>query len=353
MYLVSNLGSIVQPLIDALPETLQGFVSAINTLWATNVWSALQNLFKTEFEIELPDWETFKTNFIEGWNSKVWQPIQDLLKTTFGIEVPDWEATKTLIANAWQTVKDTFSGIVGIVFGIDTPDAVSLKTKIRNWWESAKATFHNLVGILFGIENPDTEALKEQITGWWETAKSFFTGVIGIVYNILPPGVQTIIQQITNWWEKNIVGSLGLSVSYAVNDPKVTVSDAQNAGMTNAQIQMGVASGDIVPNAKGAVFSAPTLFDTRLGRQLVGEAGPEAVAPISVLQGYVRDAVDTANLKQDAVLSDLTDAIREMRDGNGQMDFYLNKKQVATALARDMGRSIGNRSYELLRGMGG
>ena len=44
--------------------------------------------------------------------------------------------------------------------------------------------------------------------------------------------------------------------------------------------------------AKGAVFDQPTIIPTRLGWQGVGEAGPEAVAPITVLQTYVEEAVE-------------------------------------------------------------
>ena len=45
-------------------------------------------------------------------------------------------------------------------------------------------------------------------------------------------------------------------------------------------------------NAEGAVFKKPTIFDTPMGYQGVGEGrSAEAVAPIDVLTGYVRDAV--------------------------------------------------------------
>ena len=44
--------------------------------------------------------------------------------------------------------------------------------------------------------------------------------------------------------------------------------------------------------ASGAVFNRPTLFATGSGFSGVGEAGPEAVSPISVLQDYVSDAVE-------------------------------------------------------------
>ena len=47
--------------------------------------------------------------------------------------------------------------------------------------------------------------------------------------------------------------------------------------------------------AKGGVFDQPTIFPTDSGYKGVGEAGPEAVAPIAVLQGYVADAVRAEN----------------------------------------------------------
>lgn len=48
-------------------------------------------------------------------------------------------------------------------------------------------------------------------------------------------------------------------------------------------------------NAAGAVFDRPTILDSRAGLQGVGEAGAEAIAPIDVLQGYVRQAVRAEN----------------------------------------------------------
>lgn len=110
----------------------------------------------------------------------------------------------------------------------------------------------------------------------------------------------------------------------------------------------------VTPRAKGAVFNAPTIFDTRLGRQMVGEAGPEAVAPIAVLQKYVQAAVKSANIERDGVMAELASAIQDLREGfNANMNLYVNKRHVASAMSRDMGRSIGNREYTLMKGMGG
>lgn len=52
---------------------------------------------------------------------------------------------------------------------------------------------------------------------------------------------------------------------------------------------------DIKWNAEGAIFRKPTVLNSRAGFQGVGEAGAEAIAPISLLQGYVKDAMRGEN----------------------------------------------------------
>ena len=71
--------------------------------------------------------------------------------------------------------------------------------------------------------------------------------------------------------------------------PKITVSGGKApfgiGGMGKKP------SFDVTWHAQGAVFDEPTIFGTRKGFQGVGEAGPEAVAPINTLQAYIRTAV--------------------------------------------------------------
>ena len=83
-------------------------------------------------------------------------------------------------------------------------------------------------------------------------------------------------------------------------------------------------------NAAGAVFDQPTIFDTPLGLQGVGEAGPEAVAPISVLQGYVSDAVRREN----------EGIIRTMIEQNRIMQDFL-KRTIPRSVQLDSGALIG------------
>lgn len=56
----------------------------------------------------------------------------------------------------------------------------------------------------------------------------------------------------------------------------------------------------------------------------------------------------------EAAVAQLANAVADLQEGfQANMNLYINKRHVASALSRDMGRSIGNREYTLLRGMGG
>jgi hypothetical protein len=57
---------------------------------------------------------------------------------------------------------------------------------------------------------------------------------------------------------------------------------------------------DVKWNAEGAIFTRPTIFNTRNGLQGVGEAGAEAVLPVAKMMDYVSTAVrnETGNIGQ-------------------------------------------------------
>lgn len=103
---------------------------------------------------------------------------------------------------------------------------------------------------------------------------------------------------------KNIKGSVTISAKV----PKFSVSwSSSSKGGTTAYIPTITKY-----YAKGAVFSRPTLLN---GNSIVGEAGPEAVAPISTLQKYVIDAVSAANtysVTPDDIREAVMDGVREL-----------------------------------------
>lgn len=57
----------------------------------------------------------------------------------------------------------------------------------------------------------------------------------------------------------------------------------------------GVPKFSVKWNAQGGIFDNPTIFATPKGWQGVGEAGAEAITPISTLQAYIDDSVNRRN----------------------------------------------------------
>lgn len=145
------------------------------------------------------------------------------------------------------------------------------------------------------------------------------------IVNKIKAGIDEAWDGLATWFDRLCRDTFNASVTVEVSG-KSTSGSAYTASVTK--------------NAKGAVFDAPTIFDTRLGYQMVGEAGAEAVAPIAVLQKYVADAVASQNIGIVTVLESILAAINEM-DGN--MGESMKEALDGTALKlnnREFGRMV-------------
>ena len=74
-------------------------------------------------------------------------------------------------------------------------------------------------------------------------------------------------------------------------------------------VKKGVPKFSVEWYKKGGIFDKPTIFPTNSGLKGVGEAGPEAVTPISALQKYVQVAVDNSNSGLEERLDILTNVL--------------------------------------------
>lgn len=94
-------------------------------------------------------------------------------------------------------------------------------------------------------------------------------------------------------------------------------------------------------NAEGAIFKKPTIFNTSNGLQGVGEAGAEAVAPISKLMDYTRIAVEGSN----AGLEDKLDRVVTLLDNYlptlQNLQITLDTGELVGALTSPLDKSLG------------
>lgn len=208
-----------------------------------------------------------------------------------------WVNCKDIIIQTWNEISTFIGGIVNAIVGVISAGFGLVKTyiitPISGAYASAVSIFEGIKSAIFsrvdGIKasaKAGFEAVKSNITGPINTAKStvlsVFEGIksgisskINGARDVVKNAISTIKNAMNfNWKLPNLkLPHISIDGSFSLNPPSVPHFS-------------------IAWRAKGAVFDQPTIIPTRLGWQGVGEAGPEAVAPITVLQTYVEEAVE-------------------------------------------------------------
>lgn len=226
--------NILVPIINGYLTLFKTVFNAIKTV-VTTVVNAIKNVITTVFN-------TIKSVITTVWNgiksvtSTVWNAIERAISTPIN-------AVKRVVSSAVNGIKSTVSSVWNGIKSATTSAWNAIKTAITNPINQAKAT---VSGVVNGIKN---------------TVKNIFSG---------------------------IKPKLHLSL------PKVSVS--------GGKAPWGIGGKGTLPsfhvswNKLGKIFKRPTIFNTPLGFQGVGEAGPEAVAPISELMRYVQTAVNNSDI---------------------------------------------------------
>ena len=186
--------------------------------------------------------EMARTNATAAWNNLK----NDLSSITEGIKSKMQSAWQMIKDNIITPVQDAYSNVVQKITDMKS----SIEQKINDMRDKVQSTF---------------ESIREKMESPIQTAKSTIDGIISTIKGWFPLSIGRIIDDIK-------LPHFSISGEFSINPPSVPHFD-------------------IDWYAAGAIFDAPTLIPTMYGLKGVGEAGPEAVSPISVLQRYVGAAV--------------------------------------------------------------
>ena len=95
----------------------------------------------------------------------------------------------------------------------------------------------------------------------------------------------------------------------------------------------------------------PTLFGINGTNAMVGgEAGPEAIAPISELQNYVEQAVSKKTDGLYEIIQKLYDLLREYMPELASKDIVLDSGLLVGAMINDIDNSLGKKESIVRRG---
>ena len=254
--------------------------------------------------------------FVYLWNTNeefrnaviaIWEAIKTAAETVFG-GIRDflqlaWDTIKQVATTVWETIKGVITGVAeGIYNGVKTHIEFlfayislifnAIRGVASSIWNGIKDTITNVVnGIrdtVSNVVNGIRDTVSNAFNSARDTASSVWNGIKDTISNAIN-GARDAVQ----WAIDAIKGFFNFSISwphipvprFAISPPGWSIGDLLKGSIPSLSIDW---------YAKGAVFDKPTVFATPNGYKGFGEAGPEAAAPVSVLKGYIRDAVAEA-----------------------------------------------------------
>lgn len=349
----NQIGGAIQKLFPSLVKTFKNLIGKIDFKGLGQaIGSGLKSIVTN-----LPQILSDIGNAIKwAWENIAWPLISGLFSAVFGIELPTWSKVAGDITNLWNDVKAAIKGFFQWLFGIDTPEATEVQKKIESLWDSVKALIGNALSIAWNLLPPAIRQAAKAVQTWWNNVIKGLNLTVGFSFtsNGIRNAVQGSLKDMLDDRTNGVTNLDGTPADQATvdmvnklaqenlrNDPNawLTLNGAKPLGQPKySNTYIGAPSA----HADGAVFSKPTLFDTHSGYHLVGEAGAEAVAPIGVLQGYVKSAVnEVVGASMERKLDQLLTAIQTGFGGMNQQQIVLDTGVLVGATAGKMDKRLG------------
>lgn len=221
---------------------------------------------------------------IVDWLKGVWDGF---VKWLAGL----WDGMKEMAGNVWQGMKDTISNV-----------CQSIADFVKGIWQSIKDTTSNVFNGIKDFMSGIWQGIKDMVSNAVNGVKNTISNIWGGIKNITQSAWNGIKSMITTPIEaaKNVVsgiidkikGLFNFRLKFpSISIPHIPLPHFSMSGSFNP-LKGQIPSIGIDWFAKGGILTKPTIFGANGNSLMVGgEAGKEAVAPLSDLMAYVEKAV--------------------------------------------------------------
>lgn len=208
-----------------------------------------------------------------------------------------------------------------------------------NLWNKIKSACDTAIK---GIKNKfnDLKDAVDKVKKWFEDIRKTISDKINSAYS----SVKKVVDKIKGFFPLSI-GKIFSNLKI----PKISVS--------GGKAPFGIAGKGKLPsfnvkwNAEGGILDKPTIFG-QMGNTMLGggEAGKEAIAPIDVLQTYVRNAVRAENENMGRILIEQTGRLMDFLARIVPHDVVLDSGAVVGALTPSIDMRLNDRWSNARRG---
>jgi tape measure domain-containing protein len=273
----------------AIKGVFDAIVGAFQAVWGiiVGVFNTIVGVFQSIMAVVVPIWNTFFaiiTLPIRIWWTVVqiifqlaWAFIQFVFNAIVSFVTAVWSALWDFVSGvltaAWGFLQPIFSAIWNFIVTVFNGIKSAVLTVWNALWDTVKSVWNTVYGFISsGIARAKDvvvsafETMRDKIRGVWDGIKSIIQGAVDAVQGIAS-GIWSGLKSVIN-------SGIGLLNSAISGFNKII-------GAVNKVPGVNVPTIPTIPKlAEGGVVSRPTVA-------MVGEAGPEAVIPLSKLNSYL------------------------------------------------------------------
>ena len=234
---------------------MNGILSVVSA-----VWNAISSVISTVM------------NVISSIISGVWNVISSVVSGVVN-------TIKSVVSGAWNAISSITSSVFNTVKGIVSSVWNGIKSTISGVVNGVKSVVSSVWNAIKSVTSSVFNGIKSTATSIWNGIKSAIEGPINTAKNIVKGAIDAIKGFFNFEFKWPHIPLPHFSISGSINP-----LDWLKGGLPKIGVEW---------YAKGGILEKPTAFgispngNVRIG----GEAGKEAVAPISELMDYVRVAV--------------------------------------------------------------
>lgn len=300
-YLVSaweTIKSVVSSGINAVQTTITNIMNAISNFFMT-IWNAIYTFISNIL--------TKTYNFYANIFNKIWIFISTIFNNVKNFITNVWNSIYTFISNVVTKIYNWISSKFNQIKSTVSSILNAVKSTVSSVWNGILSTISNVVNGVKSTVSNVFNSVKSTVSNIFNGIKSTTTNVWNAIKNAITSPITKAKDMV-----KNIINTIKGFFNFSWSLPKLKLPHF-------AISPKGWSIGDLLKGsipklgiewyAKGGIFDEPTIFSTSQGFKGVGEAGPEAVTPIGVLQDYVRTAVKEENEGMSYYIQKLIDMI--------------------------------------------
>ena len=283
--IVENIPRIISGLIEAIPtiieSVLTGIINAFPVL-LEGVLKLVLSLFKSIFGLSDEQMKNI-TNFFKN----AWEGIKNVISSV-------GNAIKNFLSNLWKGIKNVCSSVWNGIKNFLSNVWKGIKNTCSNVWNGIKNTFSNVWNGIKNTASNVVSRIKNTFVNAWNNIKTKTSNIWNNIKNAITKPIQDAKNKVTGWID-NIKNAFS-NFKAKIKMPHIKIENA--SWNPKDWIKNGIPKFKVEWYKEGGILKEPTIFDYNSSTNTAkvgGEAGPEAVAPISTLQGYVQQAVKEEN----------------------------------------------------------